>query len=436
MMEGLELSGWGQIAEYLGVSVRAAQTYERDLGMPVHRMPGPRGRVWALSHELDSWKDGTSKKDPRATHPSLDLVTIAEGVALATTNRTRRSISYMLAGTAVLILVGFASYAAFVPHGPLADFRVQGNDLIGLNAKSKELWRHTFPWALQEGKYAERDRLLHFWLGDLTGNGEQQLVFESIPYKRDVVGTTILCFKSNGQVRWQFQPGRAVIDGGGDHLLPPYFAFSLEVIANRNPADTRIVISSNHYLEHAHQVAFLDINGRVVGEYWHPGHLLHMEQADLDGDGRRELLLAGVNNGNHQATLVVIDPLKLSGVVTPKEMKDHAFELLNMAGAHERAVVLFPRSSISTGQHYTRASAVQVTKERIIVPVAEGTAESDPGFVYELDYALNVVNVVPGSIRTIQRHQELEAQGKLDHPFDAVKECERLKAAVIVRTSN
>jgi hypothetical protein len=180
------------------------------------------------------------------------------------------------------------------------------------------------------------------------------------------------------------------------------------------------------------------VNGKVVGEYWHPGHLIHLAQADLDGDGRKELLLGGVNNGNHQGTLVVLDPSKISGSATPKEMQDHQFELLGMPAANERAVILFPRSCISTGQPYTRVRGVQVSKDRIIVSVAENIEEDSPlGFVYELDYRLNVVNVEPtNGVLVAKAHQELEVEGKLDHPIDFGKELVLLKTGVVVRRGN
>lgn len=51
------LQTWQEIASYLGFSVRAAQNYERDAGLPVHRPAGQkRGRVWAYADELDAWK--------------------------------------------------------------------------------------------------------------------------------------------------------------------------------------------------------------------------------------------------------------------------------------------------------------------------------------------------------------------------------------------
>lgn len=51
------LSGWKQIADYLGTSVRTAQRYEQDLALPVHRLPAPASGVLADTDELDAWRD-------------------------------------------------------------------------------------------------------------------------------------------------------------------------------------------------------------------------------------------------------------------------------------------------------------------------------------------------------------------------------------------
>src|SRR5579872_6857698 len=51
-----ELHTWPEIATYLGISVREAQNREKSEGVPVHRLPGKKPRVWALRAELDTWK--------------------------------------------------------------------------------------------------------------------------------------------------------------------------------------------------------------------------------------------------------------------------------------------------------------------------------------------------------------------------------------------
>lgn len=52
-----QLDGWKQIAAYLGRSVRAAQRWERDLGLPVRRLKTAGGQVvFAHCREIDAWK--------------------------------------------------------------------------------------------------------------------------------------------------------------------------------------------------------------------------------------------------------------------------------------------------------------------------------------------------------------------------------------------
>src|SRR6266404_8515969 len=70
MADRRELNGWGQIADYLDVSVRTAQIYERDLNLPVRRLPGPKGRVWAAVEELDAWKLGRGRSNSQQDQPS------------------------------------------------------------------------------------------------------------------------------------------------------------------------------------------------------------------------------------------------------------------------------------------------------------------------------------------------------------------------------
>src|SRR5258708_39019554 len=65
------------------------------------------------------------------------------------------------------------------------------------------------------------------------------------------------------------------------------------------------------------QIAVLDSNGKTISEYWHSGGLIDMVLADLDGDGREEIVATGIANGHdHQATLVVLDPDRVFGAST------------------------------------------------------------------------------------------------------------------------
>src|SRR5580658_3781813 len=49
------LESWKEIATYLNREVRTARRWEKERGLPVHRIPGKRSGVYALAPEIDGW---------------------------------------------------------------------------------------------------------------------------------------------------------------------------------------------------------------------------------------------------------------------------------------------------------------------------------------------------------------------------------------------
>ena len=76
-----KLQGWKEIAAYVDVAPRTAQDYERNLGLPVHRLPGqPRSRVEAFSDELDVWRSGhQSATDGETGQPVRPVIARSAG---------------------------------------------------------------------------------------------------------------------------------------------------------------------------------------------------------------------------------------------------------------------------------------------------------------------------------------------------------------------
>jgi Tol biopolymer transport system component len=62
------LDSWKEIASYLGRGVRTVQRWEREEGLPVHRLAHEkRGSVYADKHEVDAWWE--SRRQTLATQP-------------------------------------------------------------------------------------------------------------------------------------------------------------------------------------------------------------------------------------------------------------------------------------------------------------------------------------------------------------------------------
>jgi len=61
------LESWKEIAAYLNREVRTAMRWEKERGLPVHRVPGKRSGVYAFAVEVDAWL-----RSEAAGHPNGD----------------------------------------------------------------------------------------------------------------------------------------------------------------------------------------------------------------------------------------------------------------------------------------------------------------------------------------------------------------------------
>lgn len=67
------LDGWKAVAAHVRKSVRTAQRWERELGLPVRRMPTENGEiVYAVTSEIDDWARDR-ERSPRSPKPGGDV---------------------------------------------------------------------------------------------------------------------------------------------------------------------------------------------------------------------------------------------------------------------------------------------------------------------------------------------------------------------------
>lgn len=65
-------SSWKAIARYLGRSPRTVQRWQADYDLPVHRLGGDRGPVFAYADELDLWLHNRSRNLPAQAESNCD----------------------------------------------------------------------------------------------------------------------------------------------------------------------------------------------------------------------------------------------------------------------------------------------------------------------------------------------------------------------------
>lgn len=335
-----DLSSWKEIAAYLGVSVRAAQSWERDRGLPVRRLPGGRGRVFASVADLDTWKrsgDGAGILLELATSP------VAATPVLVVPKAGRRALLALL----VVLVLALALGARFLRPVDPVSCRLEPHSLVVMDGDGHVLWHRVFPYELTE-VLSPNPGLSSSWVGDLAGDGHAEVLF----YPRGTLpaggSPPLICYAPSGRERWRFVPSRRVATRTAS--FEPVYMVSQFVVGRVRPnGPLRIVVASSHYLHAPSQIALLDADGHVLREYWHYGQLNHLAMADLNGDGKSEIYAAGISNAWNAATLVVLDPETFGGASQESEHPDA--QLLGFPPARELARIILPRSCLNRERH-------------------------------------------------------------------------------------
>jgi tetratricopeptide (TPR) repeat protein len=88
------LDSWKEIAVFFGRDERTVNRWEKELGLPVHRLPGAKGRVYAYADELSAWRAAPRNAGaalPGSASPSLTVVTGQTSPAVPISPRGARS---------------------------------------------------------------------------------------------------------------------------------------------------------------------------------------------------------------------------------------------------------------------------------------------------------------------------------------------------------
>jgi hypothetical protein len=422
------LNSWKEIADFLGISVRAAQRWEAERGLPVRRMPGARGPVYADLVELQQWwqqlqargegdastilsalgEKATSGRPPGA-------VRIGKARPPSEAARPRR---WPWAAVVLPALFGALLWLMWPHRGDPAIYSLDQNILIVKDIEDRPLWRRPFKEPLDPGYYRNSAASMHprALFVDIDSDGKIETLFHERSATPGTRPDALTCFSESGDVKWRWTPGKAVATQTRSYE-PAFAILNFQAVAAGNGRAKSVLVSSSHYLHSACQIALLDgAQGQLLREYWHAGHIgadSMMIAADLHSVGRQEFDLGGVNNGSsNQATLVVLDPESFEGASAET---DPDYQWVGLPPGKEMARILFPRSCLNKKEEYNFAAQLNLERNRLLVHVAETFPPEACTLIYQLDPAtLQPEHVFfTDSFRTF--HGRQAADGKIDH---------------------
>jgi hypothetical protein len=386
----IELVSWKEIAGYLGVGVRTAQVWERERGLPVRRLPGPRGQVSALVADLKAWK--------------------SSGNLPPTPEAPRRRAHWWWAAPLLAVVLSASAFVVWSRPGQPSRYRVEPHTLIISDDRGRELWRKHFA-SLDEASYSYADNKDGIvWFGDLDGNGATSVVF-LLAVGRSGAPESVIAYTSSGRERWRFTPGHAV-HTSTKAFQPPFHPERFLVTRLGRQGRLRVAVTSTDHMDDPCRVALLDKNGRLLREYWHSGHLTHLLAMDLDHQGWNTLIAAGISNAHKAGTLLVLDPDHFTGA---SNEDDPAYQLRDLPPGVEAARILFPRSCINEKlEPFTTVTRLWRDGETIGLEVQHRLSPPDATIFYHLNLDLTLNGFTVGT--SFERaHLALQASGIIDH---------------------
>lgn len=358
--------------------------------------------------------------------------TAGSGIKPAESSGRLRTIAVGIAALAMLGLSGFVVRAGLAHPQPQFG-QIDGRVLRIMDAKGKELWTRTFPEGIGPDWYYAPNMGPRLWFADLEGNGDTSVLFAYSPVTSQARSTTLICYSSRGTEKWRWTPGRELPELLGSPAT--YIIDALAVLNASGKAPARIAVASAHAVWWPGQIALLDTNGKLISEYWHSGALTYMTLADLDGDGKKEIIATGVDNGyDHQATLVVLDPDRVSGASSEA---NPVFQLHGMGTAQERLRLLFPRSDLNRAL-YQYNQAVEPGFERGNLRLSVMECITPPGcrIWYEFDRKFHLIAAYAGGDEFRSAHNRFYQTGRGVHALTAEEQAAFQKVRCVTGCSS
>jgi hypothetical protein len=357
---------------------------------------------------------------------------ISEAEQSPPSQRIRRRNFNPILVIAAAVALGIGAYVSIrllsFPDQPRSG-RLDGSTLIILDAKGKELWRKVFPDKFGPDWYYRDYLHSGVWFADLEGKGHTSVLFVYSSASPELSSSTLICYSDRGKEKWRWTPGRNLPELNG--AAPTYQTFALGVLKATNKSPARIVVSSAHAIWWPTQIAVLDANGKTLSEYWHSGRLDYMVLADLDGDGRQEIIATGVANGyDHQATLVVLDPDRMFGASTEIQPE---FQMHGMGTAQERLRLLFPRSDLNRALYqFNQAVNPTVDSSGVRLQVRECITPPGCRIWYEFDKRFRLIAAFAGGDEFRSAHERFYQAGKNAHTLSAQEQAAFQKVRCLV----
>jgi hypothetical protein len=442
-----DLHGWKDIATFLKKSVRAVQRWERDFGLPVHRIKTPTGQVvYAFTSEIDSWRaamdpqplaesafiDAEAPAAPKRRNPDAVAPLAADEspdgeprTLTANDGHPRRvAVISLTIAVAMILLVGGLLIRRVTAVLPQIDQIVLSGDSLRAHSKDgRTIWSHRLGWTPGELKHRNPEGHLRYIHADIDGDRSKEtfVVIQAPADHGEQWKETIYCFSSTGQLRWSYTP-TLTLSFGGRAYEGPWRNYAL--IASDQPGRQRVWASYGHHTWWPSFVVELDGQGRVVPKYFQAGAVYTLSHWSTEG--RNYLVASGVTNAYGRASVAVLDVDGLAAT-SPQEDVGADFRCEACPAQGPAFFALLPRTEINelAPVAYNRISTVRTLGTDCVLDTVEDPQGPGAGAVYYLrsDFTFHDAALNDAYWKS---HRRLEREGKIVHAAAACPDARRV----------
>jgi hypothetical protein len=339
------LRSWKEIASYLGYESRSCRRWEIKLGLPVHRIGGAKkSSVFAYKEELDTWLRGHVRQIAPQPDHVVKARTLRKGL-----RRSPAFATFIVAAFFFVLILARTKISA-KPEG----FDIKEGKLIILSENGKKLWEFDTKTGdlvnkdiYYRGHFQRKDRnsptasFPYLIIKDINNDSYREVLF-TIKTTNDLGEGILFCFNQNGTQLWKFDTG--IARKYGDKVYSPdYKIRGFDLHDFDGDGRMEIVIIASQFSYFPCRLVVLDSEGTFLGEFWNSGHISDFMFADINEDGRDEIIAGGMNNEYEKACIIVLDSSALCG--GSPQIKDY-FACRELQPGTEVCYALLPRTFV------------------------------------------------------------------------------------------
>lgn len=415
------LTGWKEIAAFLGKGVRTAQRWEKEYGLPVSRIGREGGEIIFTSRrKLTAWLESGAGRvgAAEAEHDSDSPPEAPGGVTPGAPSRSTRRGLWRWAVVPGLLGLGLLATWAFQADDLQPDHWVVANDtLVVYDAEGRELFTFAPGHDLPETEYAqpfagENGGLVA--IRDLDGDGRSEVILMAVGPATGP-DNALFILNDDGTVRARMQPVRTVRFGETDYAAPWQPS---RIFVNDTPGGLpRLHAAFVHGMNFPTLLLELDAHGNRIAEYWSNGYVTDVRF--VSWHGFRVLAVGAANNDLRGASLALFESGRAQGAAPAQHA---AYACSTCPAGEPTAFVVFPGRCLTRSVNGTATASHIWTDAQgsLFVTISEGTPNHEglpiARVVYKLDADLKVLQAEPLTVYFAE-HDNWYREGHIDHPL-------------------